>query len=295
MTSDKANRDAYAALVSRQLQPANFAESLSVELRRLADRGADDGKPPASREEGAGGGGPSAAAEAPARLTHDAPIAELRGRLAASEERVREVTARNTALKQDLNLRGVENRTIEASLHRSEFEFTDTAAELAAARAEIERRDLVLGVMRRRLSWRVGAPLRALRRLYTCVREIYRRPDPNPLFDEAFYLEQYPDVREFGMDPYRHYIKFGASESRNPNPMFDSKWYLEQNADVRGKSRNPLIHYYQHGAAEGRDPHPLFSTKWYRAQLSKSEAEGVNPLEHYLRAIKQPSGASSAG
>ncbi|UJJ59572.1 rhamnan synthesis F family protein [Rhodanobacter denitrificans] len=35
-----------------------------------------------------------------------------------------------------------------------------------------------------------------------------------PDFDEAFYLEMYPDIREAGMDPYEHFVQHGRAEGR---------------------------------------------------------------------------------
>jgi len=38
----------------------------------------------------------------------------------------------------------------------------------------------------------------------------------SPWFQEEWYLERYPDVREAALDPARHYLEFGAAEARNP-------------------------------------------------------------------------------
>ena len=52
--------------------------------------------------------------------------------------------------------------------------------------------------------------------------------DPHPLFDTAYYLKQYPDVVESGLNPLVHYIRSGANENRNPSPLFDTAYYLKQ-------------------------------------------------------------------
>jgi O-antigen biosynthesis protein len=75
------------------------------------------------------------------------------------------------------------------------------------------------------------------------------------LFDEQFYIEQYPDVAQWttgALDPLAHYIRYGGAEGRNPSADFDAKFYLATNADVRNARMNPLVHYLQHGEAEGR-------------------------------------------
>ena len=50
------------------------------------------------------------------------------------------------------------------------------------------------------------------------------------LFDEAWYLERYPDIR--GTDPLHHYVHFGANEGRDPNAFFDGAWYRTLYRDV---------------------------------------------------------------
>ena len=77
------------------------------------------------------------------------------------------------------------------------------------------------------------------------------------LFDTNWYLKEYPDVKENGMNPIEHYIKFGSKENRNPSPDFDTKWYLQNYPDVAKKGINPLEHYILHGRGEFRSPKPF--------------------------------------
>jgi hypothetical protein len=74
------------------------------------------------------------------------------------------------------------------------------------------------------------------------------------LFDEAWYLERYPDVAGFEMSAMRHYLLFGAAEGRDPSPLFDTSWYLENYPDVAKRGLNPFVHYLVRGAIEGRHP-----------------------------------------
>lgn len=105
----------------------------------------------------------------------------------------------------------------------------------------------------------------------------------NPLFDAAYYLDENPDVRTSGVDPYVHYLRKGILEGRNPHPLFDTDWYLERNPDVLRSGVDPLLHYYQFGAAEGRDPHPMFDTDWYLERYPDARSSGINPLQHYCQ------------
>ena len=54
------------------------------------------------------------------------------------------------------------------------------------------------------------------------------------------------------VNPAMHYLKVGGFERLNPGPHFDSYWYLCQYADVRDSGVNPLLHYLLHGEDEGR-------------------------------------------
>ena len=73
------------------------------------------------------------------------------------------------------------------------------------------------------------------------------------LFDEAWYLDQYPDVRKLRMDPLQHFLWLGRLLKRNPSPRFDAAAYLEENADVAGSGENPLTHFIKWGKKEGRE------------------------------------------
>ncbi|MBL3599980.1 MAG: hypothetical protein JMN25_08930 [gamma proteobacterium endosymbiont of Lamellibrachia anaximandri] len=74
------------------------------------------------------------------------------------------------------------------------------------------------------------------------------------LFDESWYLAEYPDVAEAGIDPVQHYLRYGASEGRNPSPKFDTTFYLTTNPDIAQAEINPLVHYFRYGREEGRLP-----------------------------------------
>jgi len=71
-------------------------------------------------------------------------------------------------------------------------------------------------------------------------------------FDVAYYLSEYPDVAETGVDPIEHYIRSGAAELRNPNRRFSTKYYWESNPDVKASGINPFLHFVWTGRREGR-------------------------------------------
>lgn len=72
------------------------------------------------------------------------------------------------------------------------------------------------------------------------------------LFDKAWYLDRYPDVRKRGVDPLKHYLRHGAAEGRDPGPGFSTRDYLDRYADVAASGLNPFLHYVRYGIWEGR-------------------------------------------
>lgn len=71
------------------------------------------------------------------------------------------------------------------------------------------------------------------------------------LFDEAWYLDEYQDVKETGHDAFVHFVLHGRFEGRSPGPNFDANWYLKNNNDVLD---DPLLHFLNSGLYEGRSP-----------------------------------------
>jgi hypothetical protein len=76
------------------------------------------------------------------------------------------------------------------------------------------------------------------------------------LFDAAWYLATYDDVRTAGVDPALHYLLHGPSEGRDPSPHFVTRHYLKLHPDVRKARINPVIHYLTAGWDERRSIHP---------------------------------------
>lgn len=83
----------------------------------------------------------------------------------------------------------------------------------------------------------------------------------NHLFDEAWYLAEYPDVARLvqrGGFPngFSHYLLVGEAEDRQPNPFFSPAIYLRVNADVAqevrdGRARSVFHHLWRRGRFEG--------------------------------------------
>jgi hypothetical protein len=121
-------------------------------------------------------------------------------------------------------------------------------------------------------------------------------------FAPDYYLKQYPDIRQSGVDPLNHYLQVGCKEGRDPSAVFSTRYYLEQNPDVVAAGQNPLFHYVKFGIQERRRPVPLpavykseqqyqfvqsiiraeFDTEFYSSQYPGHKREILDPLEHFL-------------
>jgi glycosyltransferase involved in cell wall biosynthesis len=102
---------------------------------------------------------------------------------------------------------------------------------------------------------------------------------PSALFLKEWYLSQNTEVEKLKMDPYLHYLVYGAVENRHPNPFFDANYYLKNNPEIATSGSDPLIHYQTKGWKEGRNPGPFFDVNWY---LSNNPDVHTEPLQHYL-------------
>src|SRR5438477_4626818 len=117
--------------------------------------------------------------------------------------------------------------------------------------------------------------------LHFIVAGAYQGCNPHPLFDTAFYLEKYPDVRQSGINPLLHYMLHGAAEGRKPHPWFEPAYYLSRCPEARGT--NPLAHFLRSTGADCRSPHPLFDCEAYLRSRPELAGRDVNPLAHFLR------------
>ena len=69
--------------------------------------------------------------------------------------------------------------------------------------------------------------------------------ESSSLFDAKWYLKQNLDVAEAGINPATHFLRAGASESRNPGPDFDVAAYMARHPGLAESGVNPLLHQMQ--------------------------------------------------
>ncbi len=119
----------------------------------------------------------------------------------------------------------------------------------------------------------------------------YSRAD----FDARAYLSMNEDIKNAGLDPWKHFVEFGYSEGRRFTSIdetiasyikiaesgnFDPNWYVREYPDIGKDGSLALKHFCDFGVWEGRDPGPNFSTSWYLEQYP--DIRGMNPLLHYI-------------
>lgn len=107
------------------------------------------------------------------------------------------------------------------------------------------------------------------------------------LFDESYYLQCNPDVRQSGMSGAAHFLLHGESEGRKPNRLFDPAFYRETYPDVAQAGQSPLLHYIRFGAFEERRPGPGFDPRYYLKEYPDVARALVDPLFHFLHAGEQ--------
>ena len=127
-------------------------------------------------------------------------------------------------------------------------------------------------------------------------------------FDPQYYLSQYPDVTDAGMEPLEHFVNYGLLETRDPHPLidmevikssllgqeitleviaqhfvnnerpsayFDPNFYLSAYRDIAAAEIPALLHFIMAGANEKRLPNAHFNYDTYRRSCGK-EIDGID-------------------
>ncbi len=63
-------------------------------------------------------------------------------------------------------------------------------------------------------------------------------------FDPGYYMENHPDIAAAGIDPFEHYVNYGAKEGRNPSARFNTRFYARRYLEGN-TAQNPLLHWRQ--------------------------------------------------
>jgi len=107
--------------------------------------------------------------------------------------------------------------------------------------------------------------------------------NPHPLFDTEFYMEQIGlSLKDLGMSPLMHYLRYGARLNLSTHRDFDAAWYKRKNPDVATSDIPMVVHFIAFGWKEGRNPSPEFDCNWYLSQYPEVAAAGLNPLVDFV-------------
>jgi len=113
------------------------------------------------------------------------------------------------------------------------------------------------------------------------------------MFDERYYLNNYPDVIKADMDPLWHFVCLGWKERRNPSKSFNTNFYLSMNNDVKQSGINPLIHFIKFGKKEDRRPNLLLYKENLVKKSSKNNRKKQEEVTLYLHIGQNKTGTSA--
>lgn len=102
------------------------------------------------------------------------------------------------------------------------------------------------------------------------------------LFDSKWYLARNIDVKQSGVDPILHYVKYGWKEGRDPNPNFDGrKYFLALNLDAQSQIISPLTHSILCDNKNGKSS-PVINTQ---PVLSQPQNVAKKHVDHFFSII----------
>lgn len=186
----------------------------------------------------------------------DAEVAVQRAQCAALagqlQQQISDLQQKDTELQQCYNELAVLGQVMQQK-------HAVAAGQQAVANTELRYKNQQLSQLKNSLAWKLSWPVRLLtgdnaskQLRQKQLRQHTQLVEESGLFDENWYLGQYPDVQQSGVSALEHYLRFGGFEGRKPNPDFDSAFYLAQYQDVVDAGLNPLVHYVKFGRAEQR-------------------------------------------
>ncbi len=94
-------------------------------------------------------------------------------------------------------------------------------------------------------------------------------------FDEEFYLAEYPDVAQSGVDPFGHFVTQGWREERRPSPDYDEELYLSDFPEAGAGPAPAVFHWALNGAPKVRRPAPKESQKRHATEAASDDDDEV--------------------
>jgi len=75
-------------------------------------------------------------------------------------------------------------------------------------------------------------------------------------FDPDFYLENYDDIRSGGVNPWKHFVRFGRYEDRQTSVRFDPVSYRQTHEEMPKLTVDSLLYFLLHGEETEWPPPP---------------------------------------
>jgi len=149
-------------------------------------------------------------------------------------------------LKQRINELEQENTALKSKTQEQEKNLEDRFREIATLTKLLEERDQALSTSSATQPTQVKQSQSVINSSVSQSEDdVFGIIEKSGLFDKDWYLKEYGDVAQSGMDPIEHYVLFGAKELRNPSASFNTSAYLQKNPNVARANVNPLLHYVQ--------------------------------------------------
>lgn len=153
------------------------------------------------------------------------------------------------ALQLSLNERFDELATLTNMLQQQEQQYETTLSELQTAQLQLKEQQYTAVADKLKNTFKTARQRRAKARQFAVDVSLIRQSE---LFDEAWYLEKYPEAASHKQGAAGHYLEYGVELGANPSAAFDGNWYLSTHSDVKNAGMNPLFHYLKFGHKESR-------------------------------------------
>lgn len=153
------------------------------------------------------------------------------------------------ALQQSLNERFDELAILTNMLQQKELQYEATLGELQVAEHKLSEPQHLAVTDKLKKTFKAAKQRRFKAHQFANDVALIRGSE---LFDEPWYLEQYPEAANHKQGAAGHYLEFGGGLGANPSAAFDGNWYLQTYQDVKDAGMNPLFHYLKFGYKESR-------------------------------------------
>jgi len=176
-------------------------------------------------------------------------IAMLEKDQSYAAQKISELTHSELMLQQSLQERFDELAILTNLIVENEKTYQTKLVELR------KNQPLVLSTINQSLTHRLKNKLITLKKHKSKAQQFARNVAiirESELFDDEWYLQQYPQASSHKYGAAGHYLEYGVELKTNPSPFFDGNWYLQTYLDVSDSGMNPLFHYIKFGSEENR-------------------------------------------